>query len=49
MRRPEVGRQSRREAALDGTEGCAIYYGGGTAPTVGAATPGSPGEMACTQ
>ena len=36
-------------AALAGTEGCAIYYGSGSAPTVGAATPGSPGEMACTQ
>ena len=36
-------------AALAGTEGCAIYYGSGSAPTVGTATPGSPGEVACTQ
>ena len=37
-------------AALAGTEGCAIYYGdGGSAPTVGTATPTSQGEMACTQ
>ena len=37
-------------AALAGTEGCGIYYGdGGSAPTVGTATPTSQGEMACTQ
>ncbi len=37
-------------AALASTEGCAIYYGdGGSAPTVGTATPTSQGEMACTQ
>jgi type II secretion system protein G len=34
--------------ALGASEGCAIYYGSGTAPTVGSATPGNPGEMACT-
>jgi prepilin-type N-terminal cleavage/methylation domain-containing protein len=35
--------------ALGGSEGCAIYYGqGSSAPTVGSATPGNPGEMACT-
>jgi prepilin-type N-terminal cleavage/methylation domain-containing protein len=36
-------------AALATTEGCAIYYGGASAVTVGAATPTAPGEMACTQ
>jgi type IV pilus assembly protein PilA len=35
-------------AALGTSEGCAIYYGTATAPTVGTATPGSPGEVACT-
>ncbi len=35
-------------AALGAAEGCAIYYGSGTAPTT-PATPTSPGEMACTQ
>ena len=35
--------------ALGDSEGCAIYYGdGGSAPTVGTATPTQPGEMACT-
>jgi prepilin-type N-terminal cleavage/methylation domain-containing protein len=34
--------------ALGGTEGCAIFYGTATAPTVGAATPAQPGEVACT-
>jgi len=35
--------------ALPSTRGCAIYYGeGGTAPTVGTATPTSPGELVCT-
>ena len=36
-------------AALAATEGCAIYYGTGPAVVLGAAVPGSPGEMACTQ
>ncbi len=40
---------SATHSALGGSEGCAIYYANGTAPTVGTATPGSPGEMACTQ
>jgi prepilin-type N-terminal cleavage/methylation domain-containing protein len=35
--------------ALATTEGCAIYYGGASAVTVGSATPTAPGEMACTQ
>ena len=36
-------------AALATTEGCAIYYGGASAVSVGTATPTAPGEMACTQ
>jgi prepilin-type N-terminal cleavage/methylation domain-containing protein len=41
---------SATHAALGATEGCAIYYGaGGSAPTVGTATPSAPGEMACTR
>ncbi len=36
-------------AALAATMGCAIYYGGASAVTVGTATPSAPGEMACTQ
>jgi len=35
-------------SALGASEGCAIYYGTASAPTVGTATPASPGEMACT-
>ncbi|MDX1647955.1 MAG: prepilin-type N-terminal cleavage/methylation domain-containing protein [Longimicrobiales bacterium] len=35
-------------AALGTSEGCAIYYGTSTAPTVGTATPSQPGEVACT-
>jgi type II secretion system protein G len=34
--------------ALGTSEGCSIYYAGGTAVTIGSATPSSPGEMACT-
>jgi type II secretion system protein G len=33
--------------ALGAAEGCAIYYGSGTAPGA-PATPSNPGEMACT-
>ena len=36
-------------AALAATDGCAIYYGNAAAVSLGAAVPGSPGEMACTQ
>ncbi len=37
-------------SALATTEGCSIYYGnGGTAQTIGTATPSAQGEMACTQ
>ncbi|GMR12412.1 MAG: hypothetical protein BMS9Abin29_0601 [Gemmatimonadota bacterium] len=35
-------------AALGAGEGCAIYYGNGTAPTA-PVKPGSVGEIACTQ
>ncbi len=35
-------------SALATTEGCAIYYGTGTAPAA-PATPSAAGEMACTQ
>ncbi len=35
--------------ALAATEGCAIYYGNAAAVSLGAAVPGSPGEMACTR
>jgi prepilin-type N-terminal cleavage/methylation domain-containing protein len=35
-------------SALGGSEGCAIYYGTSSAPTVGTATPTSPGEVSCT-
>jgi len=35
--------------ALGGSEGCAIYYGTATAPTVGTASPSQPGEVACTR
>lgn len=39
---------SATHSALGGSEGCAIYYGTATAPTVGTATPTAPGEVACT-
>ena len=39
---------SATHSALGASQGCAIYYGTATAPTVGTATPGSPGEVACT-
>ena len=39
---------SATHSALGGSEGCAIYYGTATAPTVGTATPSAPGEVACT-
>jgi len=35
--------------ALDADEGCAIYYGDATAPTIGSATPQVEGQIACTQ
>lgn len=35
-------------AALGSAEGCAMFYGTATAPTVGTATPSAPGELACT-
>ena len=35
-------------AALGTGEGCALYYGTATAPSVGTATPTQPGEVACT-
>ena len=36
-------------SALAATEGCAIYYGGQAAVSLGTAVPTAPGEMACTQ
>ncbi len=39
---------SATHSALGASEGCAIYYGTATAPSVGTATPTSPGEIACT-
>ena len=39
---------SATHSALGGSEGCALYYGTATAPTVGTATPTAPGEVACT-
>ncbi len=39
---------SATHSALATTEGCAIYYGGYTAPTT-PTTPSAAGEMACTQ
>ena len=35
--------------ALGTAEGCAIYYGNATAPTIGTATPGAEGQVVCTQ
>lgn len=35
--------------ALGAAEGCAIYYGNSTAPTIGSATPGAEGQVACTR
>lgn len=35
--------------ALGGTEGCAIYYGTATAPTIGSVTPEAEGQVVCTQ
>ena len=34
--------------ALGAAEGCAIYYGNATAPTLGSATPAAEGQVACT-
>ena len=36
-------------AALGDDEGCAIYYGDATAPTIGSATPTVEGQIACTR
>ncbi len=35
-------------AALGTTEGCAVYYGSATAPTLGSTTPEVEGQVACT-
>ncbi len=40
---------SSSHAALASSEGCSIYYGSATPPTVGAVTPSGPGEVDCTQ
>jgi len=34
--------------ALGAAEGCAIYYGTATAPTIGSVSPGAEGQVACT-
>ena len=34
--------------ALGATEGCAIYFGNATAPTIGSASPSVEGQIACT-
>ena len=34
--------------ALGATEGCAIYYGNATAPTLGSAKPAQEGQVVCT-
>lgn len=34
--------------ALGATEGCAIYYGTATAPTIGSVTPKAEGQVVCT-
>ena len=36
-------------SALGASEGCAIYYGNATAPTIGTATPAAEGQIACTR
>ena len=40
---------SATHSALGASEGCAIYYGTATAPTVGTTSPSAPGEVACTR
>ena len=35
-------------AGLDANEGCAVFFGSATAPTIGSATPTSPGATICT-
>ena len=40
---------SSSHSALVPAEGCSIYYGFSTPPTVGAVTPNRPGKVACTQ
>jgi type IV pilus assembly protein PilA len=35
-------------SALGTSEGCAMYYGTATAPTIGSVTPTAPGDLACT-
>ena len=40
---------SSTHAAMGTAEGCGIFYGNSTAPTVGTATPSQPGEILCTQ
>ncbi len=35
-------------AALDATEGCAVFYGDAAAPTLGSLTPAAEGQIACT-
>jgi type IV pilus assembly protein PilA len=39
---------SATHAALGAAEGCVIYYGTASAPTVGTTTSTAPGEVACT-
>jgi len=40
---------SATHQALGTAQGCSIFYGTATAVAVGTATPGAPGEIACTQ
>lgn len=35
-------------AALEASEGCAIYYGDATAPTIGSVSPTAEGQVVCT-
>ena len=39
---------SATHSALGASEGCVIFYGTASTPTVGSATAGAPGEVACT-
>ncbi len=39
---------SATHSALGGSQGCAMYYGTASAPTVGTATPTEPGALVCT-
>ena len=36
-------------AAMGSSEGCVVFYGAGSTPTVGPTTASNPGEIACTR